>query len=262
MNDVMASSIPQALGIHTTTPQLGLCFSHPETGVNTQQWELGRDMSTQLHEHLFSFINPDALRQLKFIAVAVGPGGFTSTRLGVVTARTLAQQLNIPLFGISSLAAYVWNILQEDEESGLARGDRASPLMVRQGDDCPPETLTAVHMPARRGQVFGAVYGIHWGNGTGLSATSSSMEPASPAADSLQWTPEALVSHQVDHVIDQNEWTLSLQSSYPEPMTSVEINGNLGHTVSSVLELAWLSYLQNNSPHWATVQPFYGQSPV
>ena len=30
---------------------------------------------------------------------------FTGTRIGVVTARTLAQQLQVPLFGISTLAA-------------------------------------------------------------------------------------------------------------------------------------------------------------
>jgi tRNA threonylcarbamoyladenosine biosynthesis protein TsaB len=37
------------------------------------------------------------------LAVATGPGGFTSTRLTVVLARTLAQQLAIPLDGVSSL---------------------------------------------------------------------------------------------------------------------------------------------------------------
>lgn len=253
----MASSIPHALGIHTTTPQLGLCLSHPERGVTAQLWELGRGMSTQLHEHLFSCISSDELRQLKFIAVAVGPGGFTSTRLGVVTARTLAQQLNIPLFGISSLAAYVWHTLKEGEESGLnCMGDRASIMGESPHGDGLPETLTAVHMPARRGQVFGAVYGIHWGDGRAAEVPSRSL------TESPQWTPQSLVSHHDDHVIDQNEWNLFLQSAYPEPMTSVEITGNLGHTVSSVLELALLSSLQNASPHWSTVQPFYGQSPV
>ena len=128
MNNAMSSSVPYALGIHTTTPQLGLCFSHPDIGVTTHTWDLGRDMSTQLHKYLFSFISLDTLKRLEFIAVAVGPGGFTSTRLGVVTARTLAQQLDIPLFGVSSLAAYVWNQMQTLPEKALSdqphRGDR------------------------------------------------------------------------------------------------------------------------------------------
>jgi tRNA threonylcarbamoyladenosine biosynthesis protein TsaB len=40
---------------------------------------------------------------LERLAVATGPGGFTSTRLTVVLARTLAQQLALPLDGVGSL---------------------------------------------------------------------------------------------------------------------------------------------------------------
>ena len=36
--------------------------------------------------------------------MATGPGGFTGTRLTVVLARTLAQQLGAPLHGVSSFA--------------------------------------------------------------------------------------------------------------------------------------------------------------
>lgn len=121
-----------ALALHTTTPELGLAISNLTGETRSQVWNLGRDLSSLLHQCLIEFIQPQTWSDLAFIAVAKGPGGFTGTRIGVVTARTLAQQLDIPLFAISTLAAVAWG----------QRGEK--PI--------------AVQMPAQRGQLFTAIY--------------------------------------------------------------------------------------------------------
>ena len=47
------------------------------------------------------------LQSLTAITITNGPGNYTSIRLGITTAKTLAQTLNIPIYPISTLEAYV-----------------------------------------------------------------------------------------------------------------------------------------------------------
>ena len=69
--------------------------------------------------------------QIERIAVGVGPGSFTGLRLGIATARGLAQARDLPVVGVSSLAA-------------LADGGDAALAVI----------------DARRGEVFAAAPGV------------------------------------------------------------------------------------------------------
>jgi len=116
--------------------------------MRSQVWNLGRDVSSHIHQCLVDFILPQSWPDLQLIAVAKGPGGFTGTRIGVVIARTLGQQLNIPVLAISTLAAVAWQEKSQDPHF--------------------PATI-AVEMPAQQGKVFGAIYQINVNN-SGIKA--------------------------------------------------------------------------------------------
>lgn len=77
--------------------------------------------------------------ELHAIAVGIGPGAFTGLRIGVATARGLAQSLEIGLRPVSSLAA-------------LAAG---SPVA---GNGAGPDRPTLALIDARRGELFAALY--------------------------------------------------------------------------------------------------------
>jgi tRNA threonylcarbamoyl adenosine modification protein YeaZ len=133
---IFRCSMTYGLAIHTASPDLGLAVSNFKDDRRHQVWNLGRDLSTHFQVHLAEFMTPYAWTDLAFIAVAKGPGGFTGTRLGVVTARALAQQLDLPLFAISTLQAFA-----QSEQSQI-----------------PTDRAIAVQMLAQRGEIFGGIY--------------------------------------------------------------------------------------------------------
>ncbi|MEO1692262.1 MAG: tRNA (adenosine(37)-N6)-threonylcarbamoyltransferase complex dimerization subunit type 1 TsaB [Cyanobacteria bacterium J06631_6] len=124
-----------AIALHTSTPQLGIAVNNYAGDSRSQTWDLGRGLASQLHKYLAEILRPQTWQDIEFIAVARGPGGFTGTRVGVVTARTIAQQLKIPLFGISNLAAIAFQHPQ-------------------------PAKLLAVQMDARRDELFTGIYQV------------------------------------------------------------------------------------------------------
>ena len=82
-----------------------------------------------------SLLNESAVEreQLQGIAVAAGPGSFTGIRIGVSTARALAQGLGIPAVGVSTLQALAEGVIS-------------------------PGALICPLLDARRSEVYSALY--------------------------------------------------------------------------------------------------------
>jgi tRNA threonylcarbamoyladenosine biosynthesis protein TsaB len=105
------------------------------------------------------------------IAVGVGPGTFTGLRVGIATARGLAQSLSVELVGVSSLQALAVGAMDEDGH----------------------ERVLAV-IDARRGEAFAAAYRADDEGSIG--------EPASPRELA---SPRALVPEDLSDVVGQAE---------------------------------------------------------
>ncbi|MCS5692361.1 tRNA (adenosine(37)-N6)-threonylcarbamoyltransferase complex dimerization subunit type 1 TsaB [Cyanobium sp. FGCU-6] len=96
---------PLLLALHSSSDTLGVAAQtlalEPEP-ARLAAFPLGRALSNQLLTCLETVLPAAVWPRLARLAVATGPGGFTGTRLTIVVARTLAQQLAVPLDGISS----------------------------------------------------------------------------------------------------------------------------------------------------------------
>ncbi|MFN9871692.1 MAG: tRNA (adenosine(37)-N6)-threonylcarbamoyltransferase complex dimerization subunit type 1 TsaB [Cyanobacteriota bacterium] len=96
---------PLLLALHSSSDTLGVAVQAlaPETESPVlAAFPLGRGLSNQLLACIETVLPAPEWPRLARLAVATGPGGFTGTRLTIVMARTLAQQLELPLDGISS----------------------------------------------------------------------------------------------------------------------------------------------------------------
>ncbi len=85
------------------------------------------------------------------IAVGVGPGTFTGLRIGVATARALAQARSIALVGVSTLEALALGALPEAGD-GVAVADAGSRSQRDAG------AVVVPVLDARRGEVFTAAW--------------------------------------------------------------------------------------------------------
>jgi len=126
------------LAIETTGPLCSVALLKNKeilgTKTGTQQRNHLKDLMPLVRELLEDC--KVSKKELDYVAASIGPGSFTGVRIGVTTARALAQALGIKTISVPTLDAY-------DYKPEVAESEK----------------VTCGIINARRGQVYGIVQG-------------------------------------------------------------------------------------------------------
>jgi tRNA threonylcarbamoyladenosine biosynthesis protein TsaB len=123
------------LGIETSTEQTAVALGTENGIVASTSVSVGRPGDEVVMSAIDQLLrwSDTALSSLGGIAVGLGPGLFTGMRVGIATAKTLAQALQIPIVGLASLDLVAFSV-------GYAR------------------SLICAALDAKRGELFYAFY--------------------------------------------------------------------------------------------------------
>ena len=92
------------LGIHSTDNSF--CFGYRKSNdIESEELfvkQFDHDLCNNLIVEFNKFISKENLRNVNKISVSVGPANFNASRLIVVLARTISQQISCPLDSFSS----------------------------------------------------------------------------------------------------------------------------------------------------------------
>lgn len=124
MNNDNSQPLRRFLALDTSTACLALAVMENERVLHTIKASGERNHSVHLLPLIQkglkeAGVNPSDLHG---VAVGVGPGSYTGTRIAITAAKTLAWAWDIPVVGISSLQALAWSGLGESPRVQESRG--------------------------------------------------------------------------------------------------------------------------------------------
>ncbi len=136
------------LAIETATNTVGAALWRDDAGVVARVHVGGRAHAELLAPSIEEVCAASGCRvaDIDGVAVDIGPGLFTGLRVGVATAKALAQALSASVLGVSSLDVLAAAAAARFSADGSGQGSADGPARV------------AAVIDARRGEVFAASY--------------------------------------------------------------------------------------------------------
>ena len=104
------------LVIHSTDNSFGFGYRKNNTLESDKLFikKFDNDLCNNLIVEFNKFISIENLQKLNKISVSIGPANFNASRLIVVLARTISQQINCPLYSFSSFEIMAKRIASEN----------------------------------------------------------------------------------------------------------------------------------------------------
>lgn len=101
-----------ALALDCSTDTFGASISEDGALIGEFRYQRPRSQLMHIFPEILQMMRVSGvgLRKINLIGVTTGPGSFTGVRLGIITARTIAQILGIPVASINTLDAIAGNI--------------------------------------------------------------------------------------------------------------------------------------------------------
>ena len=116
------------LALHSCSESFGIAIKdteNPEETIKSEVFNIGRSLSNKLFSCIETILPRKFWQQIIRISVAKGPGSFTSTRLTISMARTIAQQIDCSLDSISS-----FHLMAPRLHKALAKNQRLKPFWI------------------------------------------------------------------------------------------------------------------------------------
>ena len=123
MQNFYTSKSKYLLALHSTSESFGIAVKDiegKETIIKSEVFNIGRALSNKLFSCIETILPRKFWKQIIRISVAKGPGSYTSTRLTISMARTIAQQINCSLDSMSSfhiMAPRLYKYLDQNQNS-------------------------------------------------------------------------------------------------------------------------------------------------
>lgn len=145
----------KVLAIDTSTATLAVAVQNAAGQIFESNTQAERNHSIHMMKGIEDTLQKADLtiKDMELIAVGVGPGSYTGIRIAVTTAKTLAWSLNIPIIGVSSLAATALGGL----DSALSVQQAVSKGISELTHNKPSHWVIPL-VDARRGQVYTGLY--------------------------------------------------------------------------------------------------------